>query len=440
MKFLEQTKQRLNQVGPGFCMAKFYEVGMHLETGRVHSCIHPRALKIPVEEIQASPHALHNDQHKKAVRQQMLDGERPSECGYCWRLEDADASIHSDRTCFSSRYQQPFLDQILTNGAKHDYFPTHAEISFSITCNFKCAYCAPQVSSQWFKDLSKNGPYSHGLWKLEYMQADQEIPIDDDDHNPYIEAFWQWLPEAYDHLWSLRVTGGEPLLSRHTYSVIDWAIQHANPKLELGINTNLGVPELLIDRLAVKLQQLAEAKTVKSVTVWTSGESQGRQFEYMRYGSDYEQWKRNIVRILDAAPQIKVRIMTTYNVLSVAGYLNFLKDMKQIQSLYGDRFVVDSHTYLQFPRHLSIDILTPDFAEPIRQQVEYVRQNLDPHSVHRAERLLTYFESAMANPSDSLQARRKEFRTFIQEFDARTGTDFATTFPELTDFFEVCNT
>jgi len=435
---LLQTKNTLDQVGPGFCLAKFYEVGMHLETGRVHSCIHPRAHQIPAAEIDKNFHALHNDQHKKEVRQQMFNGQRPVECGYCWRLEDADSSIFSDRTLFSSRYRKPFVDNALTNGAQHDYFPTHAEISFSITCNFKCVYCAPQVSSQWLKDLKKNGPYSHKLWSIENISADGEMPIDDRDHNPYVEAFWQWLPVAYQHLWSLRVTGGEPLLSSNTYRVIDWAIENKNPNLEIGINTNLGVPELLIDRLAEKLQQLAEANTVKSVAVWTSGESMGAQFEYMRYGGDYQQWKRNIVKVLDAAPQITVRVMTTYNVLSVAGYLDFLQDMDQIKKVYGQRFMVDSHTYLQFPRHLAVDILTEDFIEPIEQQVAFIKQTQDTHSLHRAERLLTYFKSAMAMPSESLHTRRHEFYNFITEYDARTGTDFASTFPELKTFFDLC--
>jgi organic radical activating enzyme len=435
---LQQTKDRLNQVGPGFCLAKFYEVGMHLETGRIHSCIHPRAQQIPQQEVLANFHALHNSQHVRQVRQDMLNQQRPQECGYCWRLEDADPEIFSDRVFFSRRYQQQDLDRVLTQGANHNYFPTHAEISFSITCNFKCVYCAPQVSSQWLRDLSKSGPYKHGLWTLERMKEDNEIPISDQDHNPYVQAFWKWLPEAYSHLWSLRVTGGEPLLNPNTYSVIDWARRHANPRLQLGINTNLGVPDLLIDRLCQQLKDLVAANTVQSVTVWTSGESAGSRFEYQRHGGHYDQWRKNIVKILDADPQIRVRIMTTYNVLSVTGYLEFLQDMQKIHQIYGDRFVVDSHTYLQYPRHLSVDILTADFVNYIEPQVEFVRQHLDVHSQHRAERLLQYFRASVANPSPSLGQRRREFYDFVHEYDARTGTDFTVTFPELTDFLLLC--
>ena len=435
---IQQQKTRLNQIGPGFCLAKFYDVSMHLETGRDHSCVHPRARQVPVEEIQASYHALHNSQGKKDVRQQMLEGQRPSECGYCWRMEDAGPDILSDRSWYSARWNDEFFNKILNNGANHNYFPTHLEISFSIICNFKCVYCGPQVSSQWLKDLKNNGPYGHKIWSIEAMTADGEMPIDDEDSNPYIKAFWEWLPEAYPHLRTLRVTGGEPLLSPNTYRVLNWAIENKNLNLEIGINTNLGVPDLLIDRLTDRLKQLIRARTVRSVKVYTSGEGCGSQFEYMRMGSDYSQWKRNIIKILDASPEISVEIMTTYNALSVQGYMNFLVDINQIQKTYGHRLHVDTHMHLQFPRHLSIDILTADFLEPVQQQIEFLKQTQNTLGVHRADRLLKYFKSALDNPSESLQVQRHTFYNFILEYDARSGTNFYQTFPDMQEFFETC--
>ena len=226
--------EKLNSVGPGFCLAQFYNLGLHLETGRAHSCIHPLAHLIPVEEIKNNHHALHNDQYKKSVRHEMLNGGRPKECGYCWRLEDANPDIFSDRVHFSMQYNpDPTLfSDIVDKRARHDYYPKNLEISFSTTCNFKCSYCGPAVSSQWQRDLEKNGPYKHRLWSLEDMIKDNEMPIDDRDQNPYVDAFWQWLPEAYPHLWSLRITGGEPLLNPNTFRVVDCIRNHKNKNLE----------------------------------------------------------------------------------------------------------------------------------------------------------------------------------------------------------------
>ena len=78
----------LNQTGPGFCLAKWSQVTMHLGNGLTHSCHHPIPHKISLEELSQNPTALHNTEHKKQQRKDMLNGKRPKECDFCWRVED----------------------------------------------------------------------------------------------------------------------------------------------------------------------------------------------------------------------------------------------------------------------------------------------------------------------------------------------------------------
>jgi glycosyltransferase involved in cell wall biosynthesis len=54
------------------------------------------------------------------------------------------------------------------------------------------------------------------------------MPIKHSDPNPYVDAFWKWWPELYQKLETLRLTGGEPLLSKDVWRMLD-AIE-ANPK------------------------------------------------------------------------------------------------------------------------------------------------------------------------------------------------------------------
>ena len=97
----EETKKSLDSVGCGFCLAKWTQVTMHLQTGLNHSCHHPTAHKIPIAEIQRNPSALHNTKFKKYKRKEMLDGKRPAECDYCWNIED-NSDNYSDRIYKSS--------------------------------------------------------------------------------------------------------------------------------------------------------------------------------------------------------------------------------------------------------------------------------------------------------------------------------------------------
>ena len=97
-QYLKNTKEKLNKVSPSFCLAKWNQVTIHLNNGTTHSCHHCNAHKIPLDELKLNPSALHNTIEKKKTRKMMLDGERPSECNFCWRVEDLkDDNVYSDR-------------------------------------------------------------------------------------------------------------------------------------------------------------------------------------------------------------------------------------------------------------------------------------------------------------------------------------------------------
>ena len=75
----------------------------------------------------------------------MLNGERPKECDYCWRIEDGNGEGLSDRHHKSlSDFSFNKHDEIAQlTGDEDDIYPTYLEISFSNVCNFKCSYCGP---------------------------------------------------------------------------------------------------------------------------------------------------------------------------------------------------------------------------------------------------------------------------------------------------------
>ncbi len=64
----EILKDKLNKVSKSFCMAKWLQVSLHLPQGKTHSCYHPPAHKIPLDELKDNPGALHNTIEKKNER------------------------------------------------------------------------------------------------------------------------------------------------------------------------------------------------------------------------------------------------------------------------------------------------------------------------------------------------------------------------------------
>ena len=46
-----EMEEKLNEIGPGMCLAKWTQVTLQLQTGHNHSCHHPRTHKINLNEI-----------------------------------------------------------------------------------------------------------------------------------------------------------------------------------------------------------------------------------------------------------------------------------------------------------------------------------------------------------------------------------------------------
>jgi hypothetical protein len=231
------VKYKLDQVGPGFCLAKWTTSTMHLAIGKNHSCHHPSPQVIPLEEIKKNSSALHDSDYKKEQRRIMLTGGRPEECSYCWNVEDQ-SSYYSDRVVTSSKLN--FIKDYKTIKQSSWNAPSKLrmlEVSFSNICNLACAYCGPQYSSKWTGEILAKGPYVESD-NYNAIVVKQYL---DKENNPYISAFWEYLPTVYKDLKTLRITGGEPLLSRHTDRLLDYIIQNPNKNMELVINTNLSV-------------------------------------------------------------------------------------------------------------------------------------------------------------------------------------------------------
>ena len=47
--------EKLNSVGCGFCLAKWTQVTMHLGSGLTHSCHHPKAHPIDLNDLATNP-------------------------------------------------------------------------------------------------------------------------------------------------------------------------------------------------------------------------------------------------------------------------------------------------------------------------------------------------------------------------------------------------
>ena len=107
---------------------------------------------------------------------------------------------------------------------------------------------------------------------LEYLKSINELPIPHNQNNPYVDAFWKWWPELRTTLKTLRVTGGEPLMSKDTFKLLSEIQKHPMPDLELGINTNLNAPEQAWQKLIEFIKKNEQENLVKKITLYVVGQ------------------------------------------------------------------------------------------------------------------------------------------------------------------------
>lgn len=481
---LSKMKGLLDSKGPGFCLAKWTQVTMHLGVGLTHSCHHPSPHTIPLDELQNNPGALHNTQHKKQQRKQMLNGERPAECDYCWRIEDNNNSF-SDRVYKSfDNYSFDDYDDIVNLNGDENIFPRYVEVSFSNVCNFKCAYCGPNFSSQWVEEINK-----HGAYKLDNMLfnggSDVVTQIKNNEDNQYTEAFWKWFPKAQEHMHTFRITGGEPLLSKHTFGVIDHLLENPNPDLEFAINSNANVPDKIWKKFVTKVKQLEQNNCVKKFTLYTSAEATGKQTEYIRDGMNWNQFTNNIQYFLNNTKDTRVTFMSAFNLLSAPTFKNLLEYVLQLKKEYNScdiQYWIKDDTVVDLSKFSSIS--NPTTARPTKKSmsrvgidVPYVRKPefLDARILTKQvieDYLIPCLDFMVSNAvwqgwndnlafeqgeieklkriildliihvryDDSLEIKqnRKRFYQFTEEYEKRRGYKFVEVFPELKEFLAVC--
>lgn len=442
-----ETRRELDKISSSLCLAKWLQVTLHLHNGHAHSCHHPDTHKVPVDEIARDPSALHNTEFKKLQRRDMLNGIRPKECDYCWKIEDSSKDSLSDRHFKSNDpWARPHLNDIVTRSWEEPIDPTYLEVNFGNLCNMTCAYCSPQISSAWMAEFEKLGPYPTELQASSpaFLAARGKMPIGEDESNPYLAAFWKWWPGLYPKLKVLRVTGGEPLLSPSTFRMMDHIVAQPPTDVEFCLNTNLMVPRERLDRFIEQSRAVMEGKKLRRLSVYTSIDSFGKQAEYIRSGLRSDYFWNNVETVLRELPEIEFVFMCTFNALSVTGFRDLLDHVLELKSRYPN--VRLDISYLRNPQYLSVKILTANFIPMVHAHVRYMEENhvdASPegtgfleYEIEKMRRLYEWLKQPESE--DWLSMSRRDFYLFCREYGRRRGIQFLKVFPEMSDFWRHC--
>lgn len=442
----------MNDVSPTFCLAKWHHVTMYLQSGETHSCYHPKPHKVPLDELAVNPSALHNTNEKKQERKLMLEGGKPSGCQYCWNIEAMGAEYTSDRHIRNaSIYNESRQEECAKGAWDQNINPEYIEINFGNECNFKCGYCHPKYSSRFYSEIKEHGPVTavkNHRCDIDWMQLYQR-----EDDNPYVDAFWKWWPELRKTLNIMRVTGGEPLMHRSTWHLLNTLEENPLPDLELNINSNLGVKNALVEKMSDGVASLINGGKIQSFKLFTSLDAWGPRAEYIRTGLDIELWEQNFHTYLTKTNS-PITFMMTFNIFSVTTFKSLLEKILEWRAIYDwyDHPTNPQHRvrfdtpYLREPMQYDMNILPKEeFMPYMHDTLQFMSDNVDDTSgrkfssieYDKFKRVVDYMAQTHY-PEEKLIEGRRDFYNWFNELDERRDTDMISVFPEMLPFYRLC--
>ena len=447
---IKQIMPEIDKISPTFCLAKWHHVTIYLQTGETHSCYHPAPHKIPLEGLIDNPSQLHNTPQKKQERKQMLEGEKPSGCQYCWNIECMGKDYISDRHIkTASIYTPKRIEEIKSNPWDYNINPEYIEINFSNECNFKCGYCHPKFSSRYYNEIKKEGPYTD----VSAHRNDIDwFELYEEETNPYVEAWWKWWPEVSKTLNILRVTGGEPLMHKSTWRLFDELEANPKPHIQIEVNSNMGVKESLVHKLVERVKELKAKNCIRSFKLYTSIDTWGPKAEYTRRGLDIELWEKNLDYYLTELGY-PVTFMITFNLFAVTSFDLLLNKILEWRKKYtrsnagvqwqNIRF---DTPYLKEPIQFDMNILPKDqFVPYMTRHLQFIGDNVDDNDRHkfslleyeRFRRVVDYMRTTTYDDK-KLAIGHKTFYNWFTQYDKRSGSSIVKTFPELKEFYDSC--
>jgi organic radical activating enzyme len=307
------------------------------------------------------------------------------------------------------------------------------EVVFDNYCNLTCSYCDSGQSSSWAARIHQE-PLA---LETDLRQLYSKIHIaPGTTKTAYLDAWMKWWPTARTQVNKIKVSGGEPLISKNFWKFID--SMGPATDLNLAINSNFSVSAEHVKKLA------ALAGNFSTINIAASIDATGSIAEYTRQGLDYQKFLTNVEYWCSSTPpNCSIYLQSTVNVLNIWGLTDKFDLNIQLRKQYPDRVRDLYCTVVRSPEFQSISIL------PAHLKLQLHTKMQDWATIN--QHLLTYNELIYINkiigylthnpePMHKFTQRQLEidFVKFLQYYDKSSKHKYQDVYP--TEFIEWIHT
>lgn len=386
---------------PGFCALPFTHVCVFPNGDAVPCCISKRDFnfgntnKQSFKEIYSTSNEKLIEFRRKFINSDSL----PDTCEACKGTFSSSSDSYRETSNLiladhlkSLNFQ---TEEELINNQSYAYF----DVRVSNLCNLRCVYCNHGESSRIAEELVKQGNDVTVL-----INSIKENKLD------YLAMILDNLP----HITKMYFCGGEPLLLKEHYEILDLLIKLGYSKnIQLSYNTNLM-------QLGLKDQNILDYwKHFKDILVAASIDATDSQLSYIRDSSDWEVIYDNLTKIKKSDLNIRIVLTPVLTVLNVF-YLPSL-----IEIVLKDDLIEEN----------DINILSVQGREYLKPSVlpdHIKKQVLELYKGYKVYDFIS--EQLFAEPSSNEQMQI--LKSVLASNDQLRNKNFAEVFPELIDIFK----
>jgi len=232
------------------------------------------------------------------VRSSIKNQTRSPNCSTCWALEDAglrsERQIHNETMDFLLDLN---IENIENTSITKGFDPVNIKLATSNLCNGTCVTCNSDNSSAWGALENTGSKYK----SMNMSNLDFDI---------------DWAKVV-----SLSLVGGEPLLEKKNFQILENLIKHNNTECFISFVTN-GSVELSVAQINLLNQ-------FKRLNICLSIDGTGSVFEYMRYPLKWDRLVHNMGLFKQLGADVSVSCMiSNLNIYYYSDMIDFFKEHK----------------------------------------------------------------------------------------------------------------
>ena len=342
----EEEYRKLTQ-SKTFCMLPW----MHMHAfpdGRVYPCCLADYWH-PVGDLRKNTmREVWNQDKYRTMRSNMLADKPCVECTKCYEQEKHGAFSMRNDANRNYGHMIKEINKTNPNGTHEEFKIRYWDVRFSNLCNFRCRSCGPIFSSNWYNDhvkLYNRVPDVLGrdMDRIEYAAGGEDSMIEQmEEHIPHLEQVY--------------FAGGEPLIMKEHYYLLEKLIDAGKTDIRLQYNTNFS-------ELHYKDKHVFEYWIhFKNVSVGASLDAMGPQAELIRKGTDWTQTVENRERMMKEVPHVDFYVSSTVSSMNVLHVLDFHKEWAKLGLIKAKDWNIN---ICQSPEWYRCDIFPKEFKERV---------------------------------------------------------------------------